>query len=410
MSDARDSGVSDDRDSAGADGTTGTTGRALRAAGRADLALLLASSYATAASNSLVFASMSELQDRHGYGDAALGLIAGTGFAVGLVVQLLLAPLADRGHGRRLVQAGLALASIGSVVFAAGDSLAAYVVGRGIVGASIGCVFPAVRALAAHLDDSRRAERLGAVAGIEIAGFVSGPLVGSLLIGPLGLDATFVAFAVLGVVALAVVSPRRFPELVATGESSRASLGLLRLPGIRVAVLLTLAATFPTGMFDALWDRFIADLGGSNAMTGLTFLVYGVPFVVLAPFAGRLVDRRDPVRVAVLLLLPVSACTLVYGLLGDPWHVLGLGLIEGVAQSLATPAVLAAVAAAAPAGRASAAQGLAGSASVFGSMVAAFTTPALYGAAGAATTFLAVAAGILAIAGIALMLRARDAR
>jgi MFS family permease len=383
---------------------------AATARGRTDLVLLLASSYATAASNSLVFASMSELQDRHGYGDAALGLIAGTGFAAGLVVQLLFAPLADRGHGRGLVRAGLALAVLGSIVFAAGDSLAAYVLGRAIVGASIGCVFPAVRALAAHLDAERSAERLGAVAGIEIAGFVSGPLLGSLLIGPLGLDATFLAFAGLGVVALVAVGPRQFPELDAASDSSRAALGLLRLPEIRVAVLLVLAATFPTGMFDALWDRFIADLGGSNAMTGLTFLVYGVPFVLLAPLAGRLVDRRDPVRVGALLLLPVAACTVGYGLLGDPWHVLALGGVEGVAQSLATPAVYAAVAAAAPAGRASAAQGLAGSVSVFGSMVAAFGTPAIYGAAGAAATFILVAGGILVAGAVALAMRPRGAR
>jgi LPXTG-motif cell wall-anchored protein len=40
-------------------------------------------------------------------------------------------------------------------------------------------------------------------------------------------------------------------------------------------------------------------------------------------------------------------------------------------------------------------------------MVAAFTTPALYGATGPATTFLAVAVGILAIAGLALAMRRR---
>jgi MFS family permease len=252
---------------------------------RADLFLLLFCTFSTAASNSVVFASMSELQEKYGYADSALGLIAGTGFALGLVVQLFVAPLADRGHGRKLIQVGLALAGIGSVVFVFGDSLGWFIVGRAIVGASLGCTFPAVRALAANLDRTRSAERLGAVAGTEIGGFVTGPLVGSLLIDPFGLDTTFLVFGAMAVFALVVIMPRRFPELVKTSESEKSSLDLLRLPEIRVALLLTLAVTFPTGMFDALWDRFLDDLGGNNAMTGLTFAVYGLPFTVKLKFA-----------------------------------------------------------------------------------------------------------------------------
>ena len=187
----------------------------------ADLFLLLFCTFSTAAANSVVFASMSELQEKYGYADSALGLIAGTGFALGLVVQLFVAPLADRGHGRKLIQVGLALAGIGSVVFVFGDSLSWFIVGRAFVGASLGCTFPAVRALAANLDKSRSAERLGAVAGTEIGGFVTGPLVGSLLIDPFGLDTTFLVFGAMAVFALVVIMPRMFPELVKTSESEK---------------------------------------------------------------------------------------------------------------------------------------------------------------------------------------------
>ena len=232
---------------------------------RADLLLLLFSVFATAAANSVVFASMSELQEQYGYADSALGLIAGTGFAMGLLVQLFVAPLADRGYGKNLIQVGLGLAAIGSVIFAMGDSLLTFVFARGVVGASIGMTFPAVRALAAHLDENRSAERLGAVAGMEIGGFVSGPLIGSLIIGPFGLDATFLMFGALAVVAILIISPRKFPELASNTESQRLSFDLLRIRNVRVALILTLAVTFPTGMFDALWDRFLDDLGGNGS-------------------------------------------------------------------------------------------------------------------------------------------------
>ena len=376
----------------------------------ADLFLLLFCTFSTAAANSVVFASMSELQEKYGYADSALGLIAGTGFALGLVVQLFVAPLADRGHGRKLIQVGLALAGIGSVVFVFGDSLGWFIVGRAIVGASLGCTFPAVRALAANLDRTRSAERLGAVAGTEIGGFVTGPLVGSLLIDPFGLDTTFLVFGAMAVFALVVIMPRRFSELVKTSESEKSSLDLLRLPEIRVALLLTLAVTFPTGMFDALWDRFLDDLGGTNAMTGLTFAVYGLPFILFSSRAGKLIDKRSPVAVALWLVIPVSLMTMSYGFFKSPWLILGLGLIEGIVQSAIAPAGMAAIAKAAPLGRSSAAKGLSGSVNVFGQMLAAFIAPSIYGNFGARTTFVSVGIGIGAVAAIAALLHAKNLR
>ena len=374
----------------------------------ADLFLLLFCTFSTAAANSVVFASMSELQEKYGYADSALGLIAGTGFALGLVVQLFVAPLADRGQGRKLIQVGLALAGIGSVVFVFGDSLGWFIVGRAFVGASLGCTFPAVRALAANLDKNRSAERLGAVAGTEIGGFVTGPLVGSLLIDPFGLDATFLVFGAMAVFALVVIMPRKFPELISSNESRRLSFDLMRIRSMRVALILTLAVTFPTGMFDALWDRFLDDLGGNNAMTGLTFAVYGLPFILFSSRAGKLIDKRSPVAVVLWLVIPISLLTISYGIVKQPWIILGIGLFEGILQATMIPAALSAIAKAAPLGRASAAQGLSGATTVLGQMIAAFTAPSIYGAYGAFVTFFVVALGIATIAGLAGIMNLRN--
>ena len=376
----------------------------------ADLFLLLFCTFSTAAANSVVFASMSELQEKYGYADSALGLIAGTGFALGLVVQLFVAPLADRGHGRKLIQVGLALAGIGSVVFVFGDSLGWFIVARAFVGASLGCTFPAVRALAANLDKNRSAERLGAVAGTEIGGFVTGPLIGSLLIDPFGLDATFLLFGGLAMVALLIISPRKFPELISSAESQRLSFDLMRIRSVRVAIILTLAVTFPTGMFDALWDRFLDDLGGNNAMTGLTFAVYGLPFILFSSRAGKFIDKRSPVAVVLWLVIPISLLTISYGVVKQPWIILGIGLFEGILQATMIPAALSAIAKAAPLGRASAAQGLSGAITVLGQMIAAFAAPSIYGAYGAFVTFFAVAVGIALIAGVAGIMHARNLR
>ncbi|MGE3590479.1 MAG: hypothetical protein AB7L17_22360, partial [Ilumatobacteraceae bacterium] len=78
-------------------------------------ALLLATA-AIGISNSVVFSVLSDLQDKYGFADSGLGLIAGSGMVVGFVSQLLLAPLADRGHSKALLLGGLAIAVVGSLL------------------------------------------------------------------------------------------------------------------------------------------------------------------------------------------------------------------------------------------------------------------------------------------------------
>jgi hypothetical protein len=82
-------------------------------------------------------------------------------------------------------------------------------------------------------------------------------------------------------------------------------------------------------------------------------------------------------------------------------------VIEGVVQALTYPAAAAAVAIAAPAGRASAAQGLAGAAGLLMSMVIAFFSPSIYGAAGATVAFGSVGLLMAVLTAIAAIMYAR---
>ena len=150
------------------------------------------------------------------------------------------------------------------------------------------------------------------------------------------------------------------------------------------------------------------DLGGNNAMTGLTFAVYGLPFIFFSARAGKLIDKRSPVAVVLWLAIPISLMTITYGVVKQPWVILGIGLIEGFLQATMIPAALSAIAKAAPHGRASAAQGLSGAITVFGQMITAFIAPTIYGAHGAFTTFFVVAVGIAGIAGIAGIMHLRN--
>lgn len=344
----------------------------------------MATSLAVATSNSVIFAALSDLQDEYGFSSAGLGLIAGTGFLAGLIVNLFLAPLSDRGHAKRLIMLGMVLGATGSALLGFGESLREFIFARAVLGSSFGLVFPSVRALLANVDVNRRGLLLGRLAGVELLGFVLGPLVGGLMLDPFGLRNTFLLFAALNLLSLAAVVPRTFPSLPETRDSSRLSLELLKLPEIQAAVLVFMALQAPVGIFDALWDRYLTDLGGGNTMVGISFALYTVPFILFSSFGGRLADRHEPLRLAMYSMILVVPAVTGYGLFSTIPPVILLNVVEGVVQALAYPAAAAAVAIAAPEGRASAAQGLAGAAGLLMAALIAFTSPIIYGSFGGA--------------------------
>lgn len=362
------------------------------------IALLLATA-SVGIANSVVFTLLSDLQDTYGFSDAGLGLIAGTGMAVGFLSQLVLAPLADRGHSQALLLAGLAAAVIGSVVFAAASTLPVLVLARAIVGLSNGLFLPSARAIAASMSDERMGERLGTLGGVELAGFVTGPMVGAVLVGPFGVRIPFLVCGAFALVALLALARRSLPSPPISEQPHRLGLDLLRLREMQVGVLLTMALFFPVGMYDAILDRYMTDRGASNVLIGIGFLLYGVPFALLATYGGRLADRHGAFRMSMISLALVVPLTAVYGVLTAPLVITAMFAFEGAAQALGVPASQTFVAQAAPVGRASAAQGLSGAMNLLGATVSAFAGPAVYGAWGAGAAF-GGAAALVALAGI----------
>jgi MFS family permease len=314
---------------------------------------------------------------------------------------MFVAPLGDRGHSKRLIMAGLLLGAVGSLLFATGSNLATFVVARGIIGSAFGFVFPAVRALIAHVDPERRGERLGRLGAVELLGFVAGPLIGGFLIDPVGLGETFALFGALNLVTLAVIARRSFPRLPSTEASQRLSFTLLREPKVRVAVLLFMATQAPIGVFDALWDRYLTDLGGTNVTVGLSFALFGLPYIALASRAGRFTDKRDSVKIAMAALVIVSPFLALYGLIEVLWFVVWLNFAEGIVQAMTYPAVNATIANSAPHGRAAAVQGLAGASGLLVALTMSVAMPPVYGAFGAGVTFTIVALLMLTCTGLA---------
>lgn len=367
---------------------------------------LLLCAFGVPVSNSMIFPALSDMQDKFGFSDSGLGYIAASGFIASLIVQLTIAPMADRRNPKFMVLTGLALACTGSFMFAFGSNLPTFIIARAVAGSSLGMSGPAIRAIAANIDRSRAAERMARLRGVEIAGFTGGPLIGALLITPFGLRGAFLIFAGIAVAVFLGILPRQLPSLPTTAESGRLSLELLRYRQVRAAVLASATLFLPVGLYDALWDRYITDRGGNNFQVGLTFLLFTVPFIIFGAKGGRFVDKRGAERTILLGIGLMVPMVWVYGVLPTSELLVGFAILEGLISAISTPSAQSLMAKVAPVGRASAAQGLQASGDLVGASLMAFAAPAMYGSHGPAFTF-GVAAVLMAVMGtaVALMLR-----
>jgi len=369
--------------------------------------VLLGAAFTLAASNSVVFALMGNLQDEYGFGDAGLGFIAAAGFLASFVVQVTIAPLADRGRARHLLIVGTILAVIGNLVFALGSSLAVFVLARAIAGSAAGCFLPPARALMASLDTEKVSERLGALGGIELAGFVTGPVIGGLLVGPFGLRWPFLVFACSALIATVIVSTQHLPTLSQIAGTQRLAFGLLRNRSVLVPILFLVSLALPVGLYDSLWDRFLTDLGASDTLVGVSLAVYAIPFVLLSRAGGRLADRRGQVGIAFGAVVVVAPLTALYGVFTSPFLPITIGVIESCAQAGGAPAAQGLLARGAPPGRAGAAQGLAGACNQLVAAVVAMLATWGYGHLSAPTLFAIAGVSVLMLGTVARVL-ARD--
>lgn len=369
----------------------------------------------------VIFPLLAEFQDRHGFSDRGLGMLSAASFGAALVAGLFLARLADHGHARLLMVGGVALSAAGLLWFSVGTELWQFTTARLLEGLGYGVFLPAARKIVTTGDQAQGGARLGRLTSAELAGFLAGPVIGSLLSEAFDL---WVPLVVIGVVqaglAVWLVSVR-LPELTVVADAERggnqadggnqavggsmfSSFRLLRRGSVSGAALLSLTIFLPVGVYDALWSRYLTDQGASTLFIGIGLSLYSIPIVVLAPTGGRLADRLGPVRATTFAVCCIIPATFVYGLVAAPVLITLVGLVESLPQSVATPAVQTAMLRACRPEEVAAGQGVAHAVNQVGAGTAALLGPIIYGAAGATVLFgtLSAAMVVLFLAGLAL--------
>ncbi len=376
---------------------------------RVSMTPILVAAGALGAGVGLVFPLLAEFQDRYGFSALGLGLISGASFLTALVAGLGLARLADRGHARALMVAGLVAAAAALFWFARATELWQFVAARSLEGLGAGVYLPAARKIATAGDPRQGGRRLGMLASAEVGGFLSGPVLGAGLTALVGLWLPFVAVGAVTLAMAVWIARARLPA-VPVDEAPRsplASVAMLARPPVAAAALLGLAAFLPVGLYDALWSRYLTDRGAGTVLIGVGLTLYSLPVVLLSPRGGRIADRVGPVRAAAVALVLLAAITALYGVVPWPYVITALALLEGFPGAVANPSVQAAMLRACGPGEVAAGQGLSNAVSQVGAASMALLAPVVYAAAGPVVVFTGVSVLVLAALGGALALHAR---
>ena len=402
----------------------------------------------------VIFPLIPALQSTLGVSTAEIGYLAAAGFGAALIAELLVAPAADRGHARLMAVAGVLLVAASLALSAAAVEGWQLIAARGLGGFGFGIFVIAASALLVRSDPARSGELLGRLGAAELAGIAVGPLASGAAVAIaspsliLAVSAACVVAALVPVllgfrehrtvpalgdephphtggiaagvagIAAGVVGFDRAAESAAqltaqptatppATSTPRSSFDLLRRPSIVGIVLLYAAVMVPTGAYDGIWPRYMADLGAGPLLTAASYVLFAIPYVLLAAWAGRLADRRGGIAAywrGLLVLLPIVG---LYGIIGNPWVATGMGFVESTGQALAVIGAGAAMAHAVDPARAGAAQGLLRGIGLAAATIAAAVSGLAYEAGGALLLFggTGVAVALIAVAGMLLVRR-----
>lgn len=321
----------------------------------------------------------------HGIDVPTLGVITAAWAIAKLVSEPLFGYLADRTSRRPIMVAGMALFGVFTILPVFFTSALALFVLRLAAGAAAGMYDPAARGTivdATH--EGERGEAFGLYGAFAMGGLLLGPVIGSIGI-VLGGGYGF-PFILTGVLALAsavylwfalpargrAMDPRSDMESgeVADLPVEQAPLRALANRVLIAAVLMNLGFAFAVGVYEVAWSLYLTVLGASIEWIGFTFTLFGLPVLVLSPFAGRLIDRRGGLAFAAGGGLVIAACGVLYAISTEPVFPAVVILIEATATAFVTPALYALLAKGTPTGRSATAQGVFGASLQIGVIVA----------------------------------------
>ena len=347
----------------------------------------------------VMFTVLDDFRDKYGITEAQLGIIVGVGFITGFLSQILFAPLADKGHAKKLVMTGIAIEIVGTLFMAFGQAFLPLIIGRLLAGFGVGISEPALRRILILSDPERMGQNLGLIVSASVAGFTAGPIVSALTADTLGIAAPFLLVAVLLVVVAFGLFNLQFQEAnIEDAPTQRLAFDMLRIRPLAGAIVIGLALFAMIGTFDAVWSVMMDDMNAPTWVANVGISLFAFPMIFLAPRGGRLTQKVGPFKASMTGLSIGAICLVMYGTLWSPYPMLAIGIIHGVVDGLTVTGGSAAVALVAPRERLASAQGLFGGLQTLMGGIAAVIAGTAYGMIGRATFIWCAVAMLLFIA------------
>ena len=339
-----------------------------------------------AAGYGVMFTVLDDFRDEYGISETSLGLVVAMGFFSSFLAQVFIAPLADRGHARKLVYAGMTLNVAGMLVMAVADTELTLYGARLVMGLGAGMAIPAIRRIVVLADATNLGSNLGILLAADVAGFALGPAVSAFLVEPFGIAAPFLVISVLQLACLPVVARVRVDE---STEAPRARLAfdLLRQRTYVAALLMGAAVFLMIGTFDALWVLVLDDLGASEWLANIGITLFAVPMLFLASIGGRTSQRVGPFRFGSIGLLLGATAVFLYGQMPTGAAMMAVAMVHSVTDGLTVTSAGIAVGTVVPPERQAGAQGLLGGTQTLVGGLTAVSAGALYEHYGRTTAY-----------------------
>jgi len=358
-----------------------------------------------AAGYGVMFTMLDDWRSEYGIQETGLSMIIAIGFFTSFVAQLTIAPLADKGHGRKLLSLGMLANAVGAVIMAFGDSLPAFLLGRFVMGLGAGIAIPAIKRIVIVSDRENIGRNLGRGVSIEVAGFAIGPVIAALTVDTFNLAAPFIIITVLTMIFGIIISRLNISETAVEDQTNeRFALDLLKLRPVLGSILVGLALYVMIGVYDSLWVIMMDDLQAPNWVGNAGVALFGLPWIIFGTLGGKIAQRHGPLRVSAFGLGLGALYMTSYGFLSMPYLMLGIGLSQSILDSLTVTGIGIAVAQATPPERQAGASGLLGGMQTLTGGISAVAAGAMYENFGQKFAFTATGVAMAILVGLGCFL------
>src|SRR5205809_832914 len=314
---------------------------------------------------------------------AIIGAMASSYLISNFLFQYPSGWLADHWGRKPMMILSLAVQALLSAVYLVINDPALFIVLRFAEGAAAAAFLPSARALITDAVPSKqRGEAFGIFSAFLNAGFLLGPGLGGLLAAT-GYATAFIGAVIFRLVAMVIVVTMIHVKVRGEQEIEEAarpvSLRTLFKIGLTGAYILAFGNFLFVGFDITLTALWLHDhLGASIAVIGFAYVAFSIPGIIVAPFGGRVADRRRRSSLILIFGLAQVPIYFIYGLANTLLIVVGFFIIHGVVYSMMEPAVDAHVANSTIAGARARIQGLYSAAGIAGGFVRASGCTFLY--------------------------------